>query len=259
MKISGAWTGVQEALGEVRAIVEQRVPAGVVRAVNDTAFGVRAAWQREAVSVFDRPTAFTRNAVLVAKAGSSFSARGAEFRGGRGATEVEARIYLRDDALKGTPPVKYLFPQVQGGLRTAKRFEQALRHAGILPAGMFVVAASGAKLDRYGNIRGTDYSRILRHLRSSSDAHQNITNSRRSRAARSRSAFFAIRPRIDRSHLKPGVYERRGSTGADIVPWLVFVDRVSYRKRYDVFDVGQRFIDANLPARLAAELAKEGV
>ena len=259
MNVSATWSGVKEAMDEIRAITEQRVPAGVVRAVNAVAFGVRRAWQAEAVRVFDRPTAFTRNAVLVAQAGSAFSENAASFRKGRDASAIEAQIYLRDRAPNGTPPVKYLFPQVQGGGRAAKRFEQALRHAGILPAGMYVVAASGAKLDTYGNIRGTDYSRILRHLRSSSDSHQNITNSRRSRASRRRSAFFAVRPRIDRSHLKPGIYERRGSTGADIVPWLVFVDRVSYRPRYNVFDVGQRYIDAHLPARIAAELAKEGV
>lgn len=259
MNLSAAWSGVKEAMDEIRAIAEQRVPAGVVRAVNDVAFGVRGAWQREAARVFDRPTSFTRNAVLVAKAGSGVAGAAAQFRAGRGATEVEARIYIRDDAFKGTPPVKYLFPQVQGGVRAAKRFERALRAAGVLPPGMIAVPGSAAKLDAYGNLPAGTITRILSQLRASPDALQNASNSTRSRRSRKRGGtYFGLRER--RGNLLPGVYERVDfAFGSAVRPVLIFVSRASYRKRYDVFDVGQRYIDAHLPARLDAELRKEGL
>lgn len=259
MNLSASWEGVSEALGEIRAIVEQRVPAGVVRAVNDTAFGVRGAWQREATRVFDRPVALTRNAVLVAKAGSGFSGAAAQFRAGRDASAVEARIYLRDDAFKGTPPVKYLFPQVQGGLRNAKRFERALRAAGVLPPGMVAVPGSAAKLDAHGNLSSGTITRILSQLRASPDALQNASSSARSRRSRKRGgAYFGVRER--RGNLVPGVYERvQFAFGSAVRPILIFVDRASYRPRYHVFDIGQRYIDQHLPAKLDAELRREGL
>jgi hypothetical protein len=260
ISIRATWDGLDKAMTEIRDVVERKVPAGVVRAVNDVAFGVRREWHREAGRVFDRPVALTTNATLVAKAGASFTARGAQFRAGRDASVAEARIYLRDDAFKGTPPVKYLFPEVQGGGRNVKRFERALIAAGLMPAGMYAMPARGFPLDRHGNVPGNLITKILSALQASSDSLQNATSRSRSKRSRNKrpARYFAVaRPGLG---LPPGIYERV-ATGFGWATRGVFIytRAPSYRPRYNVFELGQRYIDAHLPARIAAEMAKEGV
>src|SRR5690606_30789418 len=108
----------------------------VVQACNATAFEIREIWKRTAPRVFDRPTAMTLNAAQYRKATR---------------TRPYAEIYLRDEAHKGTPPAKYLFPQVEGGERRHKGVERLLQSKGAMPAGMFAVAGKGAELDSHGN------------------------------------------------------------------------------------------------------------
>ena len=110
----------------------KNLPFAIVQAVNATAFEIRQVWARTAARVFDRPRAMTINAAQYTKATKQ---------------RLYATIFLRDEAPKGTAPVKYLFPEVEGGERNETRFERALRFAGKLPSGMSVVPGKGVKLD----------------------------------------------------------------------------------------------------------------
>lgn len=192
------------------------------RATNNVAFKVRDAWKTKAAQVFDRPTPFTRNSVLVQRAGTFRSASGFTGTG----TEV-ARVFIRDEAA-GIAPQVYLQAQVLGGERRLKRSERALQARGLLPPGHVVVPGQGAKLDSYGNVRAGQITRILSALQASNDAGQNQTP--RSKARRGAGVIFALPAQHGR--LLPGVYERKGR---EIKPLLIFVRGARYRPRFDIF------------------------
>ena len=75
-----------------------------------------------------------------------------------------AQIYVRDEAIGGTPPARYLMAQVTGGQRLLKPFEKRLQAKGVLPSGMQTVPGKGATLDAFGNIAGSQMNRILSQL-----------------------------------------------------------------------------------------------
>src|SRR5690606_2908854 len=106
-----------------------------------------------------------------------------------------AEVFIRDEAPKGTPPAKYLLPQVEGGTRRPKAFERRLQASGALPAGMFAVAGKGAKLDRHGNVPGRVITAVLSAMHSQFDPYQNATETsvkRRRRRRRKRGGDYFL-------------------------------------------------------------------
>ena len=217
------------------------------RATNNVAFKVRDAWKTKAAQVFDRPTAFTRNAVLVQRAGTFRSAGGFTGTG----TEV-ARVFIRDEAAGITPQI-YLQQQVVGGERRLKRSERALQAIGVLPSGFFVVPGQGAKLDNSGNVRAGQITRILSALRASTDPGQNQTERSEGRARRRNApVIFALSAR--RGRLLPGVYERRGRA---ITPLLIFVRGARYRPRFDIFQYAREVVQREAVPEMQKQVVSE--
>ncbi|MGH8075628.1 MAG: hypothetical protein ACREO4_16380 [Lysobacter sp.] len=221
-----------------------QLPFAAVQAANQTAFAVREEWKGLMPRVFDRPTSLTVNSVLYRKATKQKPA---------------AEVFIRDEAPKGTPPAKYLLPEVQGGTRRPKAFERRLQAAGVLPSGMFAVAGKGAKLDAHGNVPGSVITAVLSAMRSQFDPYQNATETsikrRRARRRKRGGDYFAIKQ--TRGKLKPGIYERVGfAFGSAVRSVLFFVRSVSYRPRYDVFGQAQRIYTTQFPFHFARELAK---
>ena len=73
----------------------------------------------------------------------------------------------------GTPSGRYMELQSRGGDRGPKSTEIKLRKAGLIRQDQFIVPPSkdgGLKLDRYGNLKGSQYVQILSRLRAFSDA-----------------------------------------------------------------------------------------
>lgn len=253
MKITTQFEGIEQVLKAFGDLGQRGLESASIRASNTLAFGARSEWQKTAQRVFDRPVALTINAALVRKA-----AKGKPF----------AEVYIRDEAFKGTPPVKYLIAQVEGGPRAATRFERALQAAGILPRGMFAVPARGVQLDAFGNVPRGVHTRILSALKANRDSFQNSRGaSQRGRSQRKRTGYFAL-PRGE-GDLPPGIYERLAinfSYGATSAIRLVFafVRQPSYRPRYNVYQVAQQYIDRNgrdvltreLEVEIAARLAR---
>jgi len=52
-----------------------------------------------------------------------------------GIAGMEAMVYIRNEAPKGTPPSKYLRAEILGGARHDKRSEHAFQSAGIMQPG----------------------------------------------------------------------------------------------------------------------------
>lgn len=202
----------------------RQIPFALALTLTRTAQAMQVAEAIELKYAFDRPTPFTQRSVFI-----------------RGATKkkLEAYVFLRDEASRGTPPVKYLAPGVYGGPRRVKRFERALVSAGILFSNELAVPGAYAPIDAYGNIRGSEITRILSAVRGSSDATQN-------RRRGKRGSYFAGAVRAQGAAFGDagtrGIWKREGR---DILPVMIFVDRggVDYRKRYDFFGVIEQVID----------------
>ncbi len=230
MKVAAQLQGLAEARGVMSDLAHKQMPFATVVALNRLAFGARQAWAKLAETVFDRPTSLTKKAALYDKATLA---------------KPTAEIKLRDEAPRGTPPVKYLAPEVYGGSRPLRRFERWLIARGLMPRGMFAVPGAGAKLDAYGNLAGGQFTKILSALGAHPDVYSNTTANSRSRRKRTRGGqYFAVL--VKQGNLVPGIYERINfAFGSSVRPIVVYVRAPQYRIRYSVFDVANEYVAAN--------------
>lgn len=190
---------VDRLIEKLGTIERSLVPRVYVQAANATAFQVRDRWKTRIGEVFDRPVPLTRNAALYKRATPA---------------TLTAEIFIRDEASKGTPPVKYLFPQEEGVARRQKRFERKLeRHP---RARKFYVPGRQADLDAHGNLPRQLYTKIFAQLQAAENVSGFSANEsaagRRRRLARQRrkggGGSYFILP-ANRGKLKAGVvYER---------------------------------------------------
>ncbi|MFC6838614.1 hypothetical protein [Xanthomonas theicola] len=220
-----------------------QLPFAVMQACNATAFEIRETWKRTAPRVFDRPAPLTVNAAMYRKATKD---------------KLFAEIFLRDETFKGTPPSKYLLPEVQGGGRRQKGLEVLLQAKGLMPRGHFAVIGRGATPDQYGNVRGGQITAILSQLKAQRDDYQNQSSGsvRRRASRRKRGGKYFVLTK-QRGRLKPGIYERIDTGfGSAVRSIFFFTARATYKPRYDIFGLAQRTWDKLMPFYLDRELEK---
>lgn len=233
--------GLSEAIAAMESLAGDKPAAALADALNHTANQARIALRAEISSVFDRPTPFTLNAVRVLHARPK---------------TLDAAVFVKDEkdgASKGFAPEDWFRPQVEGGPRTAKRSEDMLRNAGILPSGMFVVPGKGARLDRYGNLSRGHMNQILSGLMAAEDrsgASANATRSKRSMRKGHALAFFIMR---DKSGKATGIGERRGKSMAVV---LAFIRQPQYTQRLDFYAVVDKVADDNLEKNIDLAVTK---
>lgn len=233
--------GLSEAIAAMENLAGDKPAAALADALNHTANQARIALRAEINSVFDRPTPFTLNAVRILHARPKM---------------LDAAVFVKDEkdgASKGFAPEDWFRPQVEGGPRTAKRSEDMLRNAGILPSGMFVVPGKGARLDRYGNLSRGHMNQILSGLMAAEDrsgASANATRSKRSMRKGHALAFFIMR---DKSGKATGIGERRGKSMAVV---LAFVKQPQYTQRLDFYAVVEKVADDNLEKNIDLAVTK---
>ncbi|WP_444902189.1 hypothetical protein ACJJIG_04465 [Microbulbifer sp. SSSA007] len=213
--------------------LQRQLPYAGSVALNNVAFRIRGEERSAMGRVFMNPVKLTLNSVLIDKATK---------RSGR------AKVYIRDHATKGTAPSKYLAPSVFGTSRNDKRFERALRIAGLLPAGMYVVPGEGAKLNKHGNISAGTYSKILSQVSASSDPMQNATDSQRSKSKRGATKGYFV-GKIEGTL---GVWQRVGyKRRRSVRPILIFVKKKpEYRKRFPFFQIAEGIARKHIPIEL---------
>lgn len=208
----------------------EQVPFATALALTRTAQAAQARIKEELPRAFDRPTPLTLRSVRITMT--------------RKGGPLTVNVYLQDEAAKGTPPVKYLFAEVEGGERNETRFERALRFAGVLPAGMSVVPGKGAPLDRYGNVKNGVATSVLSQIQANahSGVNENETARSRKRAGTSRARYFVGRPGGGRLPL--GIYQRLAH---GVKPIFIFVARrPTYRPRLPFYALVQGVVDAKL-------------
>lgn len=145
--------------------VSKAVETASLKAINRTAFEIRDAEYAGMRQHFDRPVPRTLRSLFI-----DFAKPG----------RAEATVRVAD-SFSGVPPVRYLNPQVYGGERAMKSHEKKLGA---------MTSPVNAPRDKYGNVPGSFYVKVLSQLSLMSDATQNASNSSRSRAKRKRESFF---------------------------------------------------------------------
>jgi len=221
------------------AEVQKQLPYAASVALNNVAFRIRAEQRSAMGRVFDRPTRLTLNAVLVNKATKR---------------KGSAQVFIRDEASKGTPPSKYLKPAVFGSTRNEKRFERALRYAGLLPAGYYVVPGEGARLNKHGNITAGTYTKILSQVKASFDPMQNATGSARSSAKRGGTKGYFV----GKVEGTLGVWQRVGyKRRRSVRPILIFVrNKPDYRKRFPFYKIAEGIFQRHMLRELGKAMER---
>lgn len=145
---------------------------------------------------------------------------------------LSARVAVKDrTAAGGNVPENFLFPGVFGGPRREKRFERALRYAGLLRSGERAIPGDATNLDSFGNLGVAQVRSILRQL---DGQVRSATGAKRRRLAKRKNDLFVGTP--DGGGRLPGVYRREGNKRGQrkLRPLLVFVRNApTYARRLD--------------------------
>lgn len=200
---------------------------------------------------FDRPTPFTVRGVWTKAATKS---------------DPKASVYFpKSHPNAGKGKREYIRPGAEGAAaRRQKRSEMLLVKAGMLPAGWVTVPGSYAMrnlLDGFGNMKGQYYSQIIRNLQlktRETRMAKPISAASMKRAARMgvENEFFAVTPGKNAlakggGWLPPGVYKRTGKNGRDLIQYLKFVRKASYRPRLDVVKIARAEVRASANAEFS--------
>ena len=212
--------------GNVIGEIKKQIPFALSRALNDVAIEVKKAEQIEMSKVFDNPTPYTLNSIFFKKATKQ---------------KLEVQIIVRNEAAKGTAPVKYLEPQIFGGSRRAKSSELQLREKGLIDNDMFWAPGSGARLNQYGNISPGLIVQILSALKAFREVgyDANYTEASVKRNKKSLAGNIFVIKEWGKA-LYPGVYQR---TKKGVKPLLIFLKNPQYKERFDFFKVGEEVYD----------------
>lgn len=232
---------IPEALRYMSEAERSVLPITHAKALTFTAEVVKTVEYGMMQNVFDRPTPYTLNSLYVQPATLQ---------------SQTAEVYMKTGS--HTPASNYLQPHVRGGGRGQKRSERSLSIHGLLGIKGYWVPGRAAKLDQYGNIRGSQWTKMLSDLRATSDPTQwrNKGDKPKTRGAviRKQSRFFV--PKIGHA-LAPGIYERHGTKLRKARPIAIFIDEVNYSIVFDFYGIADRIAKREFPGKFAKQLDLE--
>lgn len=199
----------------LKRLSNEQLPAVTVGALNQTAYDALDAVKEEMVKVFDRPTRWTLNALMVWRA-----------------TPDNQKAVVQERPSVGRR--HYLKVQAHGGQRSETGVERLLKsnvaYSGFIAA---VTPAKGAKLDRYGNWSPGQRNQLLSGVGAQRDRAANTTAASR-RRNKGRATFFVPKE----GSLSPGVYSRQGDKIEKVVHFTRSMP--TYERRIDLPSVIER-------------------
>lgn len=225
---------IKGALKQLADVKDKQLPFATSLAINRTAQKVKLKQEHEIRDVFDRPTPFIQNSIFIKNSNK---------------TNLTAKVGVKDFSFgKGVPAVKPLLAEIGGGERRLKRFERALRSAGVLPNGYMIVPGEAADIDQYGNIKGSQIVKILSYFRAFPEAGYKANSTEASRAKLAKStksrrgvSYFVGAPGGGKAPL--GIWQRVYSNfGTAIRPIMIFVKSTNYEPIYDFKFVAERTV-----------------
>jgi hypothetical protein len=200
-------------------VQKKQLPFAAVYAMTLTARDVKTEEQAVMRRVFDRPTPYAMNALMVRHATKQTMVASVEYKDGFG----------------GTPAKRFLNPHVNGGARSLKSHE--LQIAPLLRTSSYLVPARGMPVNAHGNVTGGTFRKIISQLKVSPDPITNASGSARSRRKRKAVSYFV-------SATKDIVFERRGK---DVKPALIGVRAPVYSKRFPFYETAARVVAQRMP------------
>lgn len=223
-------------LRQIDGQFKKQIPYATSRAINNIAKTAQREVVAEMRDKFDRPTPFTLNSTFI-----KFSTK----------HNLTARIYIKDRELaKSKALADSIGHQFSGGSRIRSRLEYWLSNAGYITSSEFVVPASGAKLDQYGNLSRGSIAKILSQLRAGPDAASYRTGSARSKSKRALAGYFWSRG----GKLARGVWERTAfAQGSAVKPVLIVIKSPSYRQRINMDAIGIRVINRDFQSEFTKQ------
>ncbi len=229
-------SNIDAVLQETRLMVPQHrfaMAVALTRTAKDVEKGIYAEMDR----VWDKPTPFSKRSLFVKPARKD---------------DLAAVVEIKDrfpSKATYTPDETYKH-QFFEGQRKRKGIERYAERAGLISSSEWLVPASGARLDAYGNMARGQVAQMMSQLRLGLDASSWRSGSTRSKGNRKRSGeMFWSRG----GHLKRGVWMRKGSA---LTMVMAVVRKVRYQPRIDMPRVAEGIADVRFPAHLEVETAK---
>lgn len=221
IRVNGSSRSVAEVIRSARDVPARVIPYAAATAMTRVAKLAATEYLPKAMgTAFDRPTRWTLNSLRIEPATKD---------------KLSARIAVKNQAAGGTPQENYLLPGVEGGGRREKRFERALRYAGVLGAGERVMPGRQIQLDAFGNIPAALIRDVNTWAKSGAAKKTAATGKGKARvkAQNPRGYFLFGQPGGTR-----GVAQRSGPI---VKPVLIFTQRQpQYRPRLDFTGVAEQ-------------------
>lgn len=226
---------------ELRVVVASRVPLITAKALT---FTVQKAQQSIIAAM---PRAFA--------GGASRYTLGATRIEPATVDKLSARVAVKDQPTGGGNVAEnFLLPQVFGGPRREKRFERALRFAGLLRAGERAVPGDKAALDAQGNLQIGALRTLLNTVAGLKRGDEPARGSKRSRNSRTRKDVFVGQPN---GGGPVGIYKRTARR-AGLQPLVIFVQRApTYAPRLPFEQIAQQATQREFPATFLRLLRAE--
>lgn len=217
----------EEIIGKITELQRVQIPRAGSLALNKAAYEATQQLKAQAKSRFNNPVPFTVNSFLYRKSTPE---------------ELQAVVFIRDDAPGGNAPSKYLAPQIFGGKHYPTNFQGALLNTVVRNAtGRSVQVGQRGKMmipnlrspktrvNRYGNMIPGQYTQILSALRGDVSSADIYGVRDRGQAAPSDQSLSKYVYLDEESIYEP--YFRRRFTNSP-KPGIYFVDRLSQGTKY---------------------------
>lgn len=236
--------------GSQAAAAMRDVPARVIPYAAATALTRSVKAGQKAVidrmpAVFQNPTRYTLAATRIEPATKD---------------KLTARVAVKDQSANGTRPESYLLPEVEGGARSEKRFERALRYQGILSRGQQAMPGEGMDLDASGNVSARQVSQILSLLKKTRGG-VGYKGQKKGRGKKLKNELFVGRP-VNGSGINArprpgqpeGIYRREGRRLRKL---FIFTKPGTYRERLNFEGIVAPVVQSRFKAEF--ELAVEAM
>jgi len=243
----------EKIVGKLSELGRVQLPIAASIALNQTAFKIREELQNEARNKFKDPVPFTLNAFLYKKATPD---------------NLEAVVFIRDDAPKGNAPADYLAPHIYGGLAYRTRFQKSMSRTPdpaksatggpiLAPNRILVPTQSprGVSFNSRGRMSAGQYTQINSYIQNTDSTRTATTGRKTARAAGVR-YFYMNQAMVDeRRNLrnrKPGIFMVRGGR----LPLMRVMSETglpTFNSKFRFFELGTQTASTYFPQFLSKQ------
>jgi hypothetical protein len=243
----------EQIIGKLTELKRVQIPMAASIALNQTAFKIREELQNEARNKFKDPVPFTLNAFLYKKATPD---------------NLEAVVFIRDDAPKGNAPADYLAPHIYGGLAYRTRFQKSMSRTPdpaksalggpiLAPNRLLVPTQSprGVSFNSRGRMSAGQYTQINSYIQNTDSTRTATTGRKTARAAGVR-YFYMNQAMVDeRRNLrnrKPGIFMVRGGR-SPLMRVMSETGLPTYNAKFRFFELGTQTASTYFPQFLSKQ------